>query len=295
MVVSAAVLSTLFIPVAYARDNDICRASDACQVKGDGAGVGMSQKETKELPETGAAKVTVGKKTVTKVVPYEYQYVHSCPNNYPDENDVGCGRTFKACIKVKDADGPLVVVYRRLMVPKKKPGTWDFVGETCWPKLIPNAKSRPELTVAMIRSEFVKTPFVNPRARMEPVGNRTLVNLPNFFTADFSGPGYGPGEVRTVTLLGHKVQIKPVLKSNTFHFGDGSSLGPTTSRGGGYPDGDVRHTYKQRGTEQASVTTVYGGQFAVDGGKFTDLPGSATVTGPTTPIQVLEATGRLVR
>ncbi|WP_188836026.1 hypothetical protein [Flexivirga endophytica] len=127
------------------------------------------------------------------------------------------------------------------------------------------------------------------------MGNRTLVNLPNYFTADFSGPGYGPDEVRTVTLLGHKVQIKPVLKSNTFHFGDGSSLGPTESRGGGYPDGDVKHTYEQRGTVKASVTTVYGGQFAVDGGKFTDLPGSATITGPAQPIQVLEATGRLVR
>jgi len=130
---------------------------------------------------------------------------------------------------------------------------------------------------------------------MEPVGNRTLVNLPNYFTANFSGAGYGPGKVRTVTLLGHRVQIKPILKSNTFHFGDGASLGPTSSRGGGYPDGDVKHTYLNRGTVLASVTTVYGGQFAVDGGEFTDLPGTATITGPTQPVQVLEAKGRLVR
>ena len=129
---------------------------------------------------------------------------------------------------------------------------------------------------------------------MEPVGNRTLVNLPNFFTADFSGAGYGPDEVRTVTLLGHQVRIKPVLKSNMFHFGDGASLGPTGSRGGGYPDGDVRHTYAQRGTVNASVTTVYGGQFSVDGGPFTDLPGTATITGPAQPLRVRTATPHLV-
>ncbi|WP_446666607.1 hypothetical protein [Flexivirga sp. B27] len=151
------------------------------------------------------------------------------------------------------------------------------------------------MTVAMIKSAFIKTPFAKPRAKMQPVGNRTLVNLPNYFATDFSGAGYGPDEVRTVTLLGHKVRIKPVLKSNTFHFGDGASLGPTTSRGGGYPDGDVKHTYKKRGSASVSVTTVYGGQFAVDGGKFTDLPGTATITGPTQTIQILEAKGRLVR
>ncbi|GGB23197.1 hypothetical protein GCM10011492_11320 [Flexivirga endophytica] len=272
-----------------------CRASGCGKTKGDGAEVGMSKADTSGLPKKGPATVTKGKKTVKRLVPYEYQNVHACPHNAPDGEDAGCERTFKACINVKDADGPLVTVYRRLLVPNKRPGKWDRVGETCWPNLVPNASSKPELTVAMIRAAFIKTPFVKPKATMEPVGNRTLVNLPNYFTADFSGPGYGPDEVRTVTLLGHKVQIKPVLKSNTFHFGDGSSLGPTESRGGGYPDGDVKHTYEQRGTVKASVTTVYGGQFAVDGGKFTDLPGSATITGPAQPIQVLEATGRLVR
>lgn len=255
---------------------------------------GWTAEETRSLPKKGETTVTKGKKKVRKMVPYEYQYVHACPNNSPTGEDVGCPRTFSACVDVKNADGPLVAIYRRLSEPKGK-DRWHSVGETCWPKLIPSAKHKPELTVAMIRAAFIKTPFVKPKATMEPVGNRTLVNLPNYFTADFSGPGYGPGKVRTVTLLGHKVHIKPVLKSNTFHFGDGSSLGPTESRGGGYPDGDVKHAYLRRGTLSASVTTVYGGQFAVDGGGFTDLPGTATITGPVQPIQVLEAKGRLVR
>lgn len=270
--------------------NGVCGKTD-----GDGSYAGMTQPQTARLPKKGKSKVKEGKREITRLVPYEYRTLLACPdNNNPDKDEVGCEKAFKTCINVKNAEGPLKTVFRRLTVPKGKDG-WHNIGETCWPKLVPDATSKPELTVAMIRSAFIKTPFVKPQATMEPVGNRTLVNLPNYFTADFSGPGYGPDEVRTVTLLGHKVQIKPVLKSNTFHFGDGSSLGPTESRGGGYPDGDVKHTYLKRGTVSASVTTVYGGQFAVDGGKFTDLPGSATITGPAQPIQVLEATGRLVR
>lgn len=281
---------------AVAATGGKCRAGASCFVDGDGAYIGFTKPQTAGLPKKVEAKVTVGKKKVTKLVPYEYQVVLACPaNNSPDKNEVGCEKAFKTCLSVKDAEGPLKFIFRRPMVQEKDRTAWTNIGQTCWPKLVPGAKSKPELTVAMIRSAFAKTPFVRPRATMEPVGNRTLVNLPNFFTADFSGAGYGPDEVRTVTLLGHQVRIKPVLKSNTFHFGDGASLGPTESRGGGYPDGDVRHTYAQRGTVNASVTTVYGGQFSVDGGPFTDLPGTATITGPAQPIQVLEATGRLVR
>ncbi|GAB3493587.1 hypothetical protein [Flexivirga lutea] len=295
-VILAGVLTAVADPAASASDRLVGSAPCfGCGFQDNDAYVGLTISATKSLPRKGKSTVAEGKKPVVKLVPYEYRVALACPaNNDPEKNEVGCEKAFKTCIDVKDAEGPLKTVFRRLTEPKGKDG-WHNVGETCWPKLVPGVKSKPELTVAMIRSEFIRTPFVRPKATMEPVGNRTLVNLPNYFTADFSGAGYGPDEVRTVTLLGHQVRIKPVLKSNTFHFGEGASLGPTESRGGGYPDGDVRHTYAQRGTVNASVTTVYGGQFSVDGGPFTDLPGTATITGPAQPIQVLEATGRLVR
>lgn len=268
-----------------------------CVEDGGATYTGRTARETSQLPRHGPEPVP-GKhgKVTIKVVPYEYWTPMACPaNTDPDKTEVGCEKAFKTCVNVKNAVGPLVRIEFRAKLPKHKFGPWQYAGETCWPNLVPSAKSKPHLTVAMINSAFIKTPFVKPKATMEPVGNRTLVNLPNYFTADFSGPGYGPDKVRTVTLLGHKVRIKPVLKSNTFHFGDGASLGPTVSRGGGYPNGDVKHTYLKRGSFGASVTTVYGGQFAVDGGRFTDLPGTATITGPAQPIQVLEAKGRLVR
>lgn len=264
---------------------------------GDGAAVGLTEQQTRSLPKNGKANVKKKGKTIVKVVPYEYQIPQACSGNRPGDGDhqVTCERAAKACVPVKNAEGPLVMVWRRLVLPGNEFGAWEQIGETCWPSLVPNAKHKPGLTVAMIKAAFSNTPFVKPEVTMQPVGNRTLVNLPTYFAVDFSGPGYGPDEVRTVTLLGHKVQIKPVLKSNTFRFGDGTSLGPTTSRGGVYPNGDVKHTYLQRGTVGASITTVYGGQFAVDGGDFTDLPGTATVTGPVQQLQILEATDHLIR
>lgn len=256
---------------------------------------GLTETETKNLPPKAKVPVRSGDKIVEKVASVEYAAMPSCPaNNDPDGDEVWCDSSQNACKGVKNAEGPLSRIFMRATKPKTPPQPWKLTKMlTCWPTEIPGGK--PKLTVAMINSEFVKTPFARPQVKMEPVGNRTLANLPNFFMADFSGKGYGPGEVRDLTLLGHSVRVRPTLKSNTFHFGDGSSLGPTESRGGGYPDGDIKHAYLKRGTVSASVTTVYGGQFAVDGGEFTDLPGTATITGPAQPIQVLEAKGRLVR
>lgn len=276
-----------------------CRYGSECQVDGDGLVVGLTKLQTGGLPRHKKVTVVDDKgKSNSVTAEIEYATVLACPTNTsPDERfSAGCDRAFKACIPVKDAEGPLVTIFQRLIIPKHKdPTNWSRVNETCWRSLVPGAKNKPELTVSMIKSEFVRTPFARPKVYTQPVGNRTLVNLPTYFRADFTGTGYGPGRVRTVTLLGHKVQIKPVLKSNTFSFGDGTSLGPTVSSGGVYPDGDVRHTYLHRGTVSSSITTVYGGQFAVDGGEFTDLPGTATVTGPVQRIEVLEAQSQLVR
>ena len=214
------------------RDGGPCRGDD-CKVKGDGASIGLSEDQTARLPKNGKATVLEGKKKVVRVVSYQYDIPAACAENKPGAaNQVSCPRSVEACVPVENAVGPLVTVWRRLVLPDGKYGDWEQVGETCWPNLVPNAKQRPELTVAMIKAAFSQTPFVKPQVTMQPVGNKTLVNLPTYFAVDFSGPGYGPDKVRTVTLLGHQVRIKPVLKSNTFHFGDGSSLGPTLSRGG---------------------------------------------------------------
>ncbi len=145
----------------------------------------------------------------------------------------------------------------------------------------------------MIQSEWSFTPFAAPQMSIQPVKNRTLVNLPTYFAASWPQDGYAPGEVRTVTLLGHSVGIKPILKSNIFDYGDGTTSGPTTSMGGTWPSGDIRHSYENAGAFTTSVRTTYGGQYSIDGGDWIDLPGTTVVTGPAEPLQVLTSTNRL--
>lgn len=151
----------------------------------------------------------------------------------------------------------------------------------------------PVLTVPMIESEWSFTPFAAPQLSIQPVNNRTLVNLPTYFAVNWSAAGYAPGEVRTVTLVGRSVRIKPTLTSNNFIFGDGNSSGPTTSMGGAWPSGNIRHAYENAGSFATSVRTTYGGQYSIDGGEWIDLPGTTVVTGPAQSLQVLTSTNRL--
>ncbi|WP_145229170.1 hypothetical protein [Rudaeicoccus suwonensis] len=236
-----------------------------------------------------------GKRTVVRTVPLEYQTVLACPANIGGEDVAACTKAYTSCDGMPNATGPLVRIRFRTVLPANAHGDWQAGGETCYPNLVPNTIDKPRLTLAMIQSEFDRTPFTAPVIRIEPVGNRTLVNLPTYFTATFPAGGYGPGQVRTTTLLGHTVRIRPVFHTTTITLGDGTTLGPATSTGGGYPGGDLVHTYTHPGTVTTRATVVYSGQFSVDDQDWANLPGTATITGPAQALQVLQATNRLVR
>ncbi|WP_265442520.1 hypothetical protein [Flexivirga meconopsidis] len=292
---------TTLATIAFVATLDLAFSDSAnagCAVCGtdqNGAYLGLSKSQTAALPKSGKEKFVSGGKSVVRMVPYEYEAVLACPQNAVPGQAASCPRAVTVCVDVPDAVGPLVRFFSRPVFPDGKKGGWRPGGETCWPNLIPGGSSRPQLTVAMILKAFTQTPFAKPQVSVQPVGNRTLVNLPTYFQTVFPGAGFAPGEVRTVTLLGHRVRIKPVLKTNTYHFGDGSTAGPTSSMGGVWPTGDIKHTYRKTGTVTTRISTVYGGQFSVDGSDFQDLPGTARISGPTQALTVVGAKTRLVR
>ena len=94
-------------------------------------------------------------------------------------------------------------------------------------------------------------------------------------------------------MLGHRVEVRPVLKSITYHLG-GQTVGPTTSMGGPYPNGDVRATYSSAGSHEVRADIVYTGQFRVGGSDWFDIPGEVDLTGTTVTLTVAEAKSRLV-
>ncbi len=106
--------------------------------------------------------------------------------------------------------------------------------------------------MAMIRDAFHDTDFAVPTVNIQPEGDVTLVNLPTFFEVKFPEAGFGPDEVDTpdpARLLGYRIEVRPVLKSITYHLGT-TTIGPTTSLGGPHPNGDIRATYARPGTHQ---------------------------------------------
>ncbi len=148
--------------------------------------------------------------------------------------------------------------------------------------------------MAQIRSAFARTPFKKPTLLIQPPGGRTLINLPTYFEARLSATGHGPGEVHTVTLLGRTVRVRPVAASYRWDFGDGTAPVATTSAGGPYPDGDVRHTYLREGVYQVTVTMGYRGEYAVDGGPWRDVGSSVTISASPVRLEVATAPVELV-
>ncbi len=256
---------------------------------------------TATLSKTQLANLSMGYTLDGAPDPIKYEYISAigCPGVTPDSpnRDVYCAIAFLACAgnTPEEGQGPLVTLYRRQVdpVPVPSPAPWDKVGTTCFPELVPGKAT---LGMAQILAAFHDTKFALPELVIQPKGNVTLVNLETFYQLSWPQTGYQPGEVDAVDparMLGFRVDIRPSLKAVTYHFGDGTTLGPTTSTGGPYPTGDVVKTYRQAGTFDVYAQAAYTGQFRVGGGPWLDIPGNVTITGAPIPLQVKTATARL--
>ncbi|XAS76359.1 hypothetical protein V3G39_17210 [Dermatophilaceae bacterium Sec6.4] len=264
-----------------------------CSISSDGVQIDLSKAQTAALPEATAGGGKVGTTTYKPGTKYEYDTKFRCPSNFPGREEIPCGAAMQGCKNIENAGtGDVYRIWRRVDVDGKIRGPWDNVGTTCWPELVPGSH-KPRLTLAMIEHEWSLTPFTKPQLSIQPVNNRTLVTLPTYFQLSWPTTGYEPGEERTVTLLGRTIKIRPTLKSNSYSFGDGTDSGPTTSLGGPWPTGDIRHAYNNPGSFRATVTTTYAGQYTLDGGAWTDLPGTTTITSPAEPLLVLTSTNHL--
>jgi hypothetical protein len=231
---------------------------------------------------------------------YEYDSVSPC-GGFPGRpnSDNLCMRAVVMCQgPTSGGMGPAVAIFRRELDAAGRPqpgpaGIWSPRGITCFPELVPGA-GRP-LTMAMIRDAFHDTDFAVPTVNIQPEGDVTLVNLPTFFEVKFPAAGYGPNEVDTpdpARLLGYHIEVRPRLKSITYHLG-ATTIGPTTSLGGPHPSGDIRATYTRPGSHQVRADIVYTGQFRVGGSQWFDIPGDVDLQGTPVTLTVREATSRL--
>ncbi len=172
---------------------------------------------------------------------------------------------------------------------------WHFVGSTCFADQVPGAS--PTLSMGRVIDAFHLTPWATATVVTQPEGNTTLVNLPVYARISWSVQGYQPGEIDTLDparMVGFNVQIRPRVDHYTYVWGDGTTTGPSRSDGGVWPTGDITHSYPSPGTYQARVDTTFTGDFRINGGPWTQIPDTVTITGPTTTITVHAAKAVLV-
>ena len=225
---------------------------------------------------------------------YEYLSLNDCPEARPGTitEQVSCTHALRDC--PPDQTGPLLRIWRRTLQAGKVTEPWHSVGTTCATDIAPGA--RPTLTMTDITTQFMRTPWATPHLTSQPPGNTTLVNLPTYYQLRWSPTGHQPGETDHATLHGIPVQIRPTLTGITYHYGDGTSHGPTTSTGGTYPHGDITHTYRHPGRYPATITITLGADYSIDNGTTWDpIPSTVTIPAPTTTITVRQARAVLVQ
>lgn len=164
---------------------------------------------------------------------------------------------------------------------------------TCFPGR-EGVPGRPGVGVEVVRSAFARTPFKRPVLIIQPPGGVTLIRLDTFFQASFPGSGFGMGDIHTVTLLGRSVRIRVASAGYRWDFGDGSPMLSTSSAGGPWPDGDVRHVYERPGFYAVRVKAVYRGDYSVDGGPWLPVDSTVTLAAPSVKLAVATAHNELL-
>ena len=228
-------------------------------------------------------------------VPMVFSVRIACQAADPGDPDPSaCQKAALGCVTngVQVGIGLLYEIYAR---PAGSSGAWHFVGSTCFADQVPGAS--PTLSVGRIIDAFHLTPWATATVLTQPEGNTTLVNLPVYARISWSVQGYQPGEIDTLdpaSMFGLTVQIRPKVDHYTYVWGDGTTTGPSRSDGGVWPTGDITHSYPSPGTYQARVDTTFTGDFRINGGPWTQIPDTVTITGPTTTITVHAARAVLV-
>lgn len=156
-------------------------------------------------------------------------------------------------------------------------------GDTSWRVRIEcrNTNS-PTITPAAVATAFRRIPLPKLNSVSQPA-TKTLVNFDTIFFVDAETLD------RSIRLLGQDVDLTITPSRFRWTFGDGTER-VTTTPGHAYPAKTVTHRYERAHvTVEHQVEVTWTATWRVNGGPWQDVPGSVTITGPSTPLRVAEA------
>jgi hypothetical protein len=213
--------------------------------------------------------------------------VLACGGNNPNLQvpaDISCAAAANLCPQPQWPAGSLM--YWIYTSPTGAPGTWAPSGSQCLtPAQAAAVTGRPAFTLADFRR--LPLPAAKIVTQPSPTDRSILVNVPTNLMAQ------AKPVILTTTLLGTSIRVRATPARFTWTLGDGKTLA-TADPGAAYPDLRVTHTYTQAGTRKLGLVTAYSGEYALPGGPWIPITGTATVASAPLTLTVIEAHTELV-
>jgi len=152
------------------------------------------------------------------------------------------------------------------------------------------AEARQQVDIPAAAARMFREMQIEPsQITVQPPDGWTLVNADTI--------AYTDAAPRTVStqLFGIPVEIRAVPTRYSWDFGDGSAPLHTADPGAPYPAHTIAHAYADTGSATISLTTTWRGQFRIAGDPtWRDVPGEATTSSSSDPVEIREARARLV-
>lgn len=209
-----------------------------------------------------------------------YAFAPTCTGNTAYAAANICGAAVNTC---PPAGQGIIRYWRWQITHHVADGTQTVIQDVQTLCLAPTTPGLPPVAavIGLVERDFKTLVVAKGVIVIKPNGT-TLVNYPTKFSTDASTYTLAP-----VDILGHTVVITATPQQYDWDFGDGEH----TMNGG---QQDVTHIYANTGTVTAHVTITWTGTFTIDGGATRDVLGTATTTGPGTPLQVKQARAELI-
>ena len=214
--------------------------------------------------------------------PNQYKYELQCHLGGGDF-DTECLAVLVDCKNGPDGKEGIPVVWLKAPAGVPNP-VWTYhSGPTCL------FDARPEELLpriaALIQTEFQKLPIAAGKATAQP-SPHTLRGAETNFFAEAAQQQFD------IKILAQDVHVLAKPVEYTWNFGDGTSLGPTTTPGGPLPQdrwGEktaTSHIYAQTGDFSVVLTTHFQGTYSVNGGPPLPIPGQGQFNSPPQTVSV---------
>jgi hypothetical protein len=198
----------------------------------------------------------------------DQNYVNTFCNAYTD------------CFTVENIEGQRKKIWRRLGFDEP----WLLVGMMC---IGPKGVNTPQkLTTTLSEKTIEYLPRLLPTT--EPA-NDVLINLDVLFLSNqpnFFGP-------KNIIITGIPVTLS-ATPSWVWKFSDGTEI-RTSNSGSGFPDGQIRHTFRRKGLQTISVTTTWNASWKTKSNIAIPVPGNSLNQTTVFTLIAHEAEGVLTR